>query len=197
MTDASYQSAKHYTAYRWPTMSKYSDDYVARSPLPSVTPRHLHQPPCSLFLTISEETFTTDEMLYQIPQSSKRWFLIVHCPHSFKIACKNINLRLAPHFFFLHNTVYKTHFFKLPKIIFLSYYDTTLHSIQNNLDPQIFFFIKSTKLICKDTEWNTEGKGVPVQPPYTEKEGTFPNNVISITEKRGNSCHGKKTNFMQ
>ena len=120
---------------------------------------------------------------------------MVHCPHSFKIACKNINLRLAPHFFFTIRFT-KHIFFKVPKIIFLSYYDTTLHSIQNNLDPQIFFY-KEHKSICKDTEWNTEGKGVPVQPPYTEKEGTFPNNVISITEKRGNSCHGKKTNFMQ
>ena len=100
--------------------------------------------------------------------------------------------------FFFHNTVHKTHFFflKYQIIIFLSYYDTTLHSIQNNLGPRIFFY-KEHKSICKDTEWNTEGKGVPVQPPYTEKEGTFPNNVISITEKRGNSCHGKKTNFMQ
>ena len=66
---------------------------------------------CALSLSHqSGETFTSDEMLYQIPQSSKRWFLIVHCPHLFKIACKNINLRLAPHFFF-HNTVHKTHFF--------------------------------------------------------------------------------------
>ena len=79
----------------------------------STAVRHSTSPPSTSVLSLSHqsgETFTTEEMLYQIPQSSKRWFLIVHCPHSFKIACKNINLRLAPHFFF-HNTVHKTHFF--------------------------------------------------------------------------------------
>ena len=152
MTDASYQSAKHYTAYRWPTMSKYSDDYVACSPLPSVTPRHLHQPPCSLFLTISEETFTTDEMLYQIPQSStKRWFLIVHCPLSFKIACKNINLRLAPHFFFSQYGSQNTFFFfKVPNYYFLKLlrYHSAFHS-KIIYVLGFFFFIKSTKVFAR------------------------------------------------